>query len=102
LFLLCSFLFNLCPSVSMSSPSDAYELIWPGKKRISLPTDAPPVSLRHTDAFDAPGGSEGFRNRLIRGDNRLAMEALLPEFRGRIDLIYVDPPFDAGQDFAAE
>lgn len=40
-----------------------------------------------------------FRNRLIWGDNKLVMASLLQEFRGGIDLIYIDPPFDVGTDF---
>jgi adenine-specific DNA-methyltransferase len=40
-----------------------------------------------------------FRNRFIWGDNKLVMASLLKEFRGKIDLIYIDPPFDVGADF---
>jgi DNA modification methylase len=40
------------------------------------------------------------RNRLLWGDNKTILASLLPEFRGRIDLIYIDPPFDVGTDFA--
>ena len=40
-----------------------------------------------------------FRNRLIWGDNKLVMASLLKEFKGRINLIYIDPPFDVGADF---
>ena len=42
---------------------------------------------------------DDFRNRLIWGDNKLVMASLLQEFRGKIDLIYIDPPFDVGADF---
>ena len=44
-------------------------------------------------------------NRLIYGDNLLAMQALLagdkdtPSLRGKIDLIYIDPPFDSKADY---
>ncbi len=44
-------------------------------------------------------------NRLIYGDNLLAMAALLagssdaPSMRGKIDLIYIDPPFDSKADY---
>ena len=44
-------------------------------------------------------------NRLIYGDNLLAMAALLagdhenPSLRGKIDLIYIDPPFDSKADY---
>jgi adenine-specific DNA-methyltransferase len=35
---------------------------------------------------------DDFRNRLIWGGNKLVMASLLKEFRGKIDLIYIDPP----------
>lgn len=47
----------------------------------------------------------GWANRLIYGDNLLAMAALLagdeqaPSLRGKIDLIYIDPPFDSKADY---
>ncbi len=43
---------------------------------------------------------DDFRNRLIWGDNKLVMASLLQEFRGKIDLIYIDPPFDLSADFS--
>jgi len=43
---------------------------------------------------------DDFRNMLIWGDNKLVMASLLKDFKGRIDLIYIDPPFDVGADFA--
>jgi adenine specific DNA methylase Mod len=47
-----------------------------------------------------PNGRNGdFRNRLIWGDNKPVMASLLAEFKGKIDLIYIDPPFDVGADF---
>jgi adenine-specific DNA-methyltransferase len=42
---------------------------------------------------------DDFRNRLVWGDNKLVMASLLKEFKGKIDLIYIDPPFDVGADF---
>ena len=51
--------------------------------------------------------TEGWFNRLIHGDNLFAMQALLngdpetglPSMRGKIDLIYIDPPYNTGNDF---
>lgn len=45
---------------------------------------------------------DNFRNRLIWGDNKLVMASLLKEFKGKIDLIYIDPPFDVGADFTMD
>ena len=57
-------------------------------------------------AAAAPGtGEDGWMNRLIYGDNLLAMAALLagdehtPSLRGKVDLIYIDPPFDSKADY---
>jgi adenine-specific DNA-methyltransferase len=52
-----------------------------------------------------PEPVEGWANRLIYGDNLLAMAALLagdentPSLRGMVDLIYIDPPFDSKADY---
>jgi adenine-specific DNA-methyltransferase len=49
--------------------------------------------------------NDNWTNRLIYGDNLLAMAALLagdettPSFRGKVDLIYIDPPFDSKADY---
>ena len=43
--------------------------------------------------------TDDFRNMLIWGDNKLVMASLLKQFKGKIDLIYIDPPFDVGADF---
>ncbi len=48
------------------------------------------------------GKNADFRNRLIWGDNKLVMASLLAEFKGKIDLIYIDPPFDVGADFTMD
>ncbi len=42
---------------------------------------------------------DDFRNMLIWGDNKLVMASLLKQFEGKVDLIYIDPPFDVGADF---
>lgn len=46
--------------------------------------------------------SDDFRNRLIWGDNKLVMASLLRDFKGSVELIYIDPPFDVGQDFTMD
>jgi DNA modification methylase len=54
------------------------------------------------DFWDADEGNsyaEGWKNKLIWGDNRFVMSSLLPKFSGKINLIYIDPPFATGADF---
>ena len=43
---------------------------------------------------------EGWRNKLIWGDNLLVMGSLLEKFAGLINLVYIDPPFMMGKDFS--
>ena len=56
--------------------------------------------------FDVYKGNDGdtfeggWMNKLIWGDNLLIMGSLLEKFAGKIDLIYIDPPFATGADFS--
>lgn len=43
---------------------------------------------------------EEWRNKLIWGDNKYVMNALLEKYAGKIDLIYIDPPFATGANFS--
>lgn len=46
-------------------------------------------------------GRDGdWRNRLIWGDKKYVLPALLDEFAGQVGLIYIDPPFNVGADFS--
>ena len=87
-----------------------------GKHRVGLQTREwvlPSPDARETDwlaqaqrAQALGAGAQGeWANRLIYGDNLLAMAALLagdentPSLRGKVDLIYIDPPFDSKADY---
>jgi len=100
------------------------ELVWEGKydeygdrRQVDIAGCAMP--LQKIETIDQPkseaaaGGQKSlfdfeqktsrlddFRTLLIWGDNKLVMASLLKEFKGKIDLIYIDPPFDVGADFA--
>ena len=104
------------------------ELVWPGKynddgtlkevPRVSLPfqvietinesraTREASKKPQQASLFDVWEGKEGntfedgWRNTLIWGDNLLVMGSLLEKFAGKIDLIYIDPPFATGADFS--
>lgn len=65
------------------------------------PHNPHPLSLMRTELV-WEGKYDDFRNRLIWGDNKLVMASLLSEFKGAIDLIYIDPPFDVGADFTMD
>ena len=74
------------------------ELTWPGKHLQELAR-----SDLVLDSIIFPGGrgypSASAQNRLIFGDNLGVMTALLPEYEGRINLIYADPPFFTNRKF---
>jgi len=76
------------------------ELTWPGK---SLTQSAPVPLVR--DSIIYPHGKDypnpQFDNRLLLGDNLALMAAMLPEYEGRINLIYTDPPFFTNREFSA-
>jgi adenine-specific DNA-methyltransferase len=63
--------------------------------------DEPASRLRaKDDLFDVTKAHrDDFRNMLIWGDNKLVMASLLKDFKGKVDLVYIDPPFDVGADF---
>jgi len=46
------------------------------------------------------GRETEWRNRLIWGDKKYVLSSLLPEFAGKVNLIYIDPPFATGADFS--
>src|SRR3989338_1941426 len=87
-----------------------------GRHRVSLQTREWVLPAKDTAAQDwitsnahqahLQGAADAaWTNRLIYGDNLLAMAALLagdeqtPSLRGKVDLIYIDPPFDSKADY---
>ncbi|MFA6109173.1 MAG: site-specific DNA-methyltransferase [Candidatus Latescibacterota bacterium] len=100
------------------------ELVWPGKydehgqlvepPRVSLPFQMIEVieegRTSREGLLDAQMGlfgarskgpeESGWRNKLIWGDNLLVEASLLKDFAGKVDLIYIDPPFAIGADFS--
>jgi len=106
------------------------ELVWPGKynedstlkevPRVHLPfqvietvnesratrealTQKGGIQRNLFDIYEGNEGDtfeDGWKNKLIWGDNLLVMGSLLEKFAGKIDLIYIDPPFATGADFS--
>jgi DNA modification methylase len=76
------------------------ELTWSGK-RLTAPAPASLVtdSILYPDGCGYPDVAPS--NRLIVGDNLSVMTALLPEYEGRLPLIYADPPFFTNRKFPA-
>lgn len=70
------------------------ELHWTGKRPYTS-TQYYPAQLK--ESFGEP--KDGWMNKIFWGDNLQVMSHLLKEFRGKIDLIYIDPPFDSKADY---
>ncbi|MCX5844625.1 MAG: site-specific DNA-methyltransferase, partial [Deltaproteobacteria bacterium] len=95
------------------------ELIWEGKydeygNRREVDVAGMAMPMQRIETIDEPASRlkaqgelfspqkehcDDFRNMLIWGDNKLVMASLFKDFKGKIDLIYIDPPFDVGADF---
>lgn len=70
------------------------ELRWTGKRPYRS-TQYYPAQLKET--FGEP--RDGWMNKIFWGDNLQVMSHMLKEYRGKIDLIYIDPPFDSKADY---
>ncbi|MEY2890571.1 MAG: hypothetical protein RJA98_479 [Pseudomonadota bacterium] len=77
------------------------ELTWIGKDQ--RPRLEPRILLedpaRSYHAKQRVTADDLFDNRLIKGDNLLALKALEQEYSGRVKCIYIDPPYNTGQAF---
>lgn len=79
-------------------------LHWIGKEKvINHHLDVPYRVLEHQYTFNAPmakaieaEGESG--NKIIHGDNLEALKSLLPEYEGKIKCIYIDPPYNTGNE----
>jgi len=92
------------------------ELVWEGKYgpdgrnfaplRVALPfqtvetvNESAQERQRALDLFGT-GSTGDWRNRLIWGDKKYVLPALIDELSGQVDLVYIDPPFATGADFS--
>jgi adenine-specific DNA-methyltransferase len=76
-------------------------LHWVGKdKVVNHHHDVPFRVLNKVSTFTAPAGTPANTtdNRIIHGDNLEALKSLLPEFEGRVKCIYIDPPYNTGNE----
>lgn len=104
------------PEIVRAGKAEAERLLdgLAGRNRIALQTRELVLPAKDTKAGGlafgaaaqrAKDAADGWWNRLIYGDNLLAMAALLagdeqtPSLRGKVDLIYIDPPFDSKADY---
>jgi len=58
------------------------------------------LESKQLDMTTAEKPEKPWRNKLIWGDNKYVMSSLLKDFAGKINMIYIDPPFATGADFS--
>lgn len=77
-------------------------LNWIGKDKVlNHHLEVPFHVLERQYSFDEAGKHEednGSENMIIHGDNLLALKSLLPKYEGRIKCIYIDPPYNTGNE----
>lgn len=85
----------------VEGPQERYQLNWPGKREALLTANAPiaktlrPYREESVD-FDTT------RNLFIEGDNLDALKLLQETYLNRVQMIYIDPPYNTGNDFIYE
>jgi len=85
----------------VEGPQERYQLDWPGKRAAAFAANAPiaktlrPMREESVD-FDTT------RNLFIEGDNLDALKLLQESYLGKVKLIYIDPPYNTGNDFVYE
>lgn len=76
-------------------PIKGYPMLnWRGKRPFTA-TQFYPAQLKEVHGPEV----DGWRNKIFWGDNLQVMSHLLKDFRGKIDLIYIDPPFDSRETY---
>lgn len=77
-------------------------LNWIGKDKVlNHHLEVPFHVLERQYSFDEAGKHEadnGSENMIIHGDNLLALKSLLPKYEGKIKCIYIDPPYNTGNE----
>ena len=86
---------------------ERYQFTWPDKKKAMLAANAPiTATLRPVvaDSVGKDGTSGGFdsENLYIEGDNLEVLKLLQETYLGKVKMIYIDPPYNTGNDFVYE
>ena len=73
-------------------------LEWDGKKAVENYHLQVPYHVLREEPELSCGGEAGAGNLLVQGDNLVALKALLPYYRGQVKCIYIDPPYNTGNE----
>lgn len=82
----------------VEGPQERYHLNWPGKREALLTANAP-ITKTLRPCRDESINFDSTENLFIEGDNLDALKLLQESYLGKIDLIFIDPPYNTGSDF---
>jgi adenine-specific DNA-methyltransferase len=82
----------------VDGPQERYRLDWPGKRAAMLAANAPTRSTLRP-MLEESVDFENTKNIFIEGDNLEALKILQESYLGKVKLIYIDPPYNTGNDF---
>ncbi|MGV1916143.1 site-specific DNA-methyltransferase [Rhizobium sp. 22-785-1] len=82
----------------VEGPQERYRLDWPGKRE-SLITANAPIAKTLRPLLQESTNFYGTTNLFVEGDNLDALKLLQSAFLGTVKFIYIDPPYNTGNDF---
>jgi adenine-specific DNA-methyltransferase len=82
----------------VEGPQERYRLDWPGK-RAALALANAPIDLTLRPCPEESVDFENTQNLYIEGDNLDALKLLQETYLGKVKMIYIDPPYNTGNDF---
>jgi len=82
----------------VEGPQERYRLDWPGKREALINANAPIAKTLRPSDGDSLNFSET-RNLFVEGDNLEALKLLQQIYLGSVRMIYIDPPYNTGNDF---
>lgn len=85
----------------VEGPQERYNLNWPGKREALLTANAP-VAKTLRPCRDESVDFDTTKNLFIEGDNLDALKLLQEAYLGKVKVIYIDPPYNTGNDFIYE
>jgi adenine-specific DNA-methyltransferase len=85
----------------VEGPQERYHLNWPGKREALLTANAP-IAKTLRPCREESVDFDNTNNLFIEGDNLEALKLLQETYLGKIKLIYIDPPYNTGNDFIYE
>lgn len=85
----------------VEGPQERYHLDWPGKREALLTANAP-IAKTLRPCREESVDFDTTKNLFIEGDNLDALKLLQETYLGKIKMIYIDPPYNTGNDFIYE